>query len=401
MKRTLSSLAASVILMLLVVGQSSFAGEPFVRIQRQDAERTNMVHEPLFSGTPKLKWRWQSETPITSALFAAEGRLFLGHGSRLDNVHVDGHLAELDISSGKLLSDRQTFSTILFSPFSAYDRLFIIGSRSFETFISSDAGKEYAQLYEFKPSDAEFFKGPLLINCSVPPLVSLGHMIVNEGPEIRAIDLSTFEEVWRIDSPAAWQRAWLSVLPLASASDNLLVVGSASKGLMAVDLTSRKKVWQADLDVAIQPEICASGSRLFAATVEGTLLSLDMRTGKKRFDVRPTSPVLVPPSVAGDYLYVGLEGAKLAAISAVDGNELWVADLPGDLMDSPLVGKDWLLLGTRSGYVLCLSANNGSEIWRYRAFGAVVTTPTLYDGAVLFADDKSVVYCIEENKPAE
>jgi outer membrane protein assembly factor BamB len=370
------------------------ADEPFVAIQRISPSRANSTTEPLFEGKPKLVWRHQSESPITSPIFGARDSVFFGHGKRLDNVHTDGHLCELDWKTGKLLSDRQAFSTITFSPFLAYDRLFLLGSRSFETFVSNDASREYAQIYEFKPGDIEFVKGPLLLNCSAPPLVASGHVIVNEGPEIRAIDLLTLEESWRLNGPAEWEKAWLSTTMLSASDEGLLIAGNPSRGLLAVDLGTRQQVWRKDFGKALRPEVCYAEGRLFGTTIDGTLVCFSAKTGEALYEVQLSSPALTGPSVADSKVFIGLEGSKIGAFDTTTGKELWTVDSHGDLTDLPLVAGSNLVFGTRSAFAVCLAVSDGSELWRYMAYAAVTSTPLIFRKHVYFSDEKRVIYCL-------
>lgn len=92
-------------------------------------------------------------------------------------------------------------------------------------------------------------------------------------------------------------------------------------------------------------------------------------TGEVAWEKEFSYPFSSAPTVAGDRIYVGLQGKK-------------------EKTDMGLFGS--------SPKLLCLSAKDGSVLWEMETDGAVLNSPIVSRGRIIFGTDKNYFYVLEE-----
>ncbi|MHC4392227.1 MAG: outer membrane protein assembly factor BamB family protein [Planctomycetota bacterium] len=175
-------------------------------------------------------------------------------------------------------------------------------------------------------------------------------------------------------------------------SDKRVYVGSHDNRLIAVDVTSRKPVWQytAEDDVLAAPEIytnrvlvgdaaghlaclrqsdgtvlwkvpfqaeitglAASKGVVIATTGNGFCHGVDIETGKVDWSVQ-LQDIALPPIVEGRTAYLVTRGGAVHAIDILqDGASVWLARLNTKTLGPPAVLADRLVFGTEDGRLIC------------------------------------------------
>ncbi len=136
---------------------------------------------------------------------------------------------------------------------------------------------------------------------------------------------------------------------------------------------------------------------IYAASVDGEILALDLERGKKRWVTEIDAPLSGGVGAGEGLVLVGSENGNVFAFSADDGSELWQASLSGEVLSAPQAGSGIVAVHTSDGKLFGLSLDNGSEVWRYNSNLPVLTlrgtaTPVIYEGVVYsgFASGKLV-----------
>ena len=93
------------------------------------------------------------------------------------------------------------------------------------------------------------------------------------------------------------------------------------------------------------------------------------------------APAAAPPAASGDRLFAALFDGRIAAISLVDGSELWQVERA--VVGEPAAGADMLHAPTPEG-LLALDAETGEVRWEAR-LAAPVSAPLLWNGGWLIA----------------
>jgi outer membrane protein assembly factor BamB len=182
--------------------------------------------------------------------------------------------------------------------------------------------------------------------------------------------------------------------------------------VMAFDEASGKKLWETAGGRAYRERRgdgprsvpTVEGDRLWAFAADGTLSSLDARTGKRLWALNVTEKfgASMPywgysesPLVDGDRLYVvaGGRGASVVALDKASGAVLWKSQSEEAAYSSPIlatVGNVKQLIVFTASSVLGLRADNGERLWRYDPVAnrtANVATPIFHDNHVFVSSD--------------
>lgn len=165
------------------------------------------------------------------------------------------------------------------------------------------------------------------------------------------------------------------------------------------------RLWRADLtpenedsDTGFGGGLAAEGNALFVATGFGTLVALDVGSGKPKWTQKLGVPVRSSPTVANGKVYVINTDSELFAMSAETGQEVWrgrgLPESASMLSNvSPAISGDTLVVSYPSGEVVALDANNGQPRWTDSVSGGVLgSSLTTIGDASRPVIDNGVVY---------
>jgi len=177
--------------------------------------------------------------------------------------------------------------------------------------------------------------------------------------------------------------------------------------VLALDAATGKKLWETATSPAFPQDRgdgprgtpTVDGDRLFAMAGEGTLVSLDARSGgmiwkmnvAEKFGGRaPNWGYSESPLVDGSNLIVtpGGPGAAIVALDKKTGNLMWKSQSDPAAYSSPIaaeVGEIRQIIVFTSEGVVGLRSNNGALLWRYNRVAnrtANIATPIFQNGFV-------------------
>lgn len=152
--------------------------------------------------------------------------------------------------------------------------------------------------------------------------------IVNAMGTVAALDLATSSQHWSTSATPGGFEWGYSVTAAPALADGRLFVPTQWKDLVALDAENGVELWR-------------------SATARGPLNFAHYRSGEPGF---PASPV-----VTGDVVWVPGPDGTLAALSAVDGHELWSTDLGAPVVSAPAPAGDYLVVATFDGTVRALA----------------------------------------------
>jgi outer membrane protein assembly factor BamB len=151
------------------------------------------------------------------------------------------------------------------------------------------------------------------------------------------------------------------------------------------------------------PPVVASG-RLFIATFDGRMYSIDAGTGRARwrFDTHRcawASPAIAGPLVVETFIghtcgadVPGSDG-EVIAFNRRTGAIRWRRTI-GPTESSPLVAAGLVYVADWSGRVLALVARTGKPRWTFRAGGAIKGSPALAGGRIFIGSYDGHVYAV-------
>jgi outer membrane protein assembly factor BamB len=199
-------------------------------------------------------------------------------------------------------------------------------------------------------------------------------------------------------------------LPAPAHADGFVIAGFGSGELAALRATTGGVAWSdslaggggrtsiTDLSAILGMPMTHAG-RVYATSLGGQLLAIDLRSGRRLWELEVASQQA--PWVAGDWLFVVSTDAKVAAINAADGSIAWVTQL--ERWESPAKEKDpirWvgpILVGGRlfvansTGNAVLLDPTNGAEVGTVGLPGNASLGPVVAGGTMYMVTDNATL----------
>lgn len=146
-------------------------------------------------------------------------------------------------------------------------------------------------------------------------------------------------------------------------------LGSMDHKLYAADLKDGSVQWTADLGGAVLGTPLLVDGRLYAGTLAGELLALDvLNDGAAHWRVMLDGPVWATPVLHEGALYVGSQGGKVYRINAETGKIDWEKEAGSPVVGVAAVLSDKVVFGSEAGQVLTYKFD-GTPSWTYTING--------------------------------
>lgn len=225
-----------------------------------------------------------------------------------------------------------------------------------------------------------------------PPVSAEGHVLVQTiDGRLVSLSSSTGKQRWVYQrrEPALSLRGTSTPMVFR----DIVVSGFGGGLLVAVRLKDGRLIWERPVsipsgrnqvqrlsDVDTSPMI--AGVRLFAASYQGKLIALDMRTGRKSWSKNVSSYQSM--SADNRNIYLTDEFGVVRAYDQSSGTNIWKQDkLRGRRVSAPVVAGSYVVVGDLDGYTHWLDSSNGSFVGRYRpASDPVVSQPLVQNNTI-------------------
>ena len=190
------------------------------------------------------------------------------------------------------------------------------------------------------------------------PSVANGHVyVVSQDNQLFALKQDTGETVW--NQAATLESAGVFGVAAPAAAQGTVVAGFSSGELNAYRYENGRAVWQDAL------------SRTSISTAVASLSDID-----------------ADPVIDDGKVYAVGQGGRMVALELVSGQRIWELNIAG--ISTPWVAGDWLFVVTDDARVLCILRSNGKIRWirqlpRYRK-GKAKNGPISWEGPILAGD---------------
>jgi outer membrane protein assembly factor BamB len=168
------------------------------------------------------------------------------------------------------------------------------------------------------------------------PTVANGHVyVVSQDNQIFALKQENGETVW--NEAATLETSGVFGVAAPAAAQGTVVAGFSSGELTAFRYENGRAVWQDALSrtsistaVASLADIDAGPvidqGRVYAVGAGGRMVAMELVTGQRLWELNIAG--IATPSVAGDWLFVVTDDAKLLCVSRTSGKVRWITQLP-------------------------------------------------------------------------
>lgn len=138
--------------------------------------------------------------------------------------------------------------------------------------------------------------------------------------------------------------------------------------VMSMDRTTGKVNWRKDTKLRVSGGVGIGAGELLLGTLDGEVVALDASNGEERWRARVPSEVLAAPSSNGDVVIVQTQDDQIVALEAGTGTQRWIfANTPAVLTlrgtGSPVVTSQLAIAGLSSGRVIALDTQRGLPVW--------------------------------------
>uniref|UniRef100_A0A1A7X904 Aminoadipate-semialdehyde dehydrogenase n=2 Tax=Iconisemion striatum TaxID=60296 RepID=A0A1A7X904_9TELE len=172
--------------------------------------------------------------------------------------------------------------------------------------------------------------------------------------------------------------------PAVDPVSGLVVVGSHDGHVYALNPQLQLCVWKHHCGggaVFSSPHLQATHRRLYAASLGGHLLCLDLDSGHVMWSYCRDTPFFSSPNFFCGHVVIGSVDGNICCFSDT-GELLWQFLTEGPVFSSPcfVPEQQKLLCGSHDGRLYCLNCSDGSLVWTFQTTGKVYSTPCVFDG---------------------
>lgn len=163
--------------------------------------------------------------------------------------------------------------------------------------------------------------------------------------------------------------------------------GNAQRGLAGSDLPEALELkWQVESPDGFVATAAIVGDRVYAGTLSGDFLCLDLETGKEIWKTRsidnPNPNKFAPgfkaaPRVTADSVYVGDEDGVLHAFERATGALRWRLQTDAEIAGCPAVVDDRLIIGSHDSFLYCLKQADGTLVWKFQTNDRINCSPAI------------------------
>ena len=137
-------------------------------------------------------------------------------------------------------------------------------------------------------------------------------------------------------------------------------------------------------------QIALYGGAIFAASSDGSVIAVDAKTGKRRWDVDLDTELSGGVGVGGDMALVGTAKGVVIALDSASGRELWRSTLSSEVLAPPAADWDAVVVQTLDGRIYGLDTQSGTRRWTHDSNMPLLTIrgtapPVLADGVAYIA----------------
>jgi outer membrane protein assembly factor BamB len=149
-------------------------------------------------------------------------------------------------------------------------------------------------------------------------------------------------------------------------NDTIIVYGNSVGYIKALDIRSKRILWQKQFQGPIYSTPVSSEGILIFGTVAGTVIGLDAVTGKQLWSVKTGRPVLAEGIIEKGNVYIGGGDKSFYKIEIKTGKIIWkFSGLDGLIQGKPALSDSNVIFGVWDTHLYCLDKQTGSLRWKW------------------------------------
>jgi len=199
---------------------------------------------------------------------------------------------------------------------------------------------------------------------------SLDNEEVNQPAELQKIQESArLKKLWSESVGNGQGNGLYRLMPVIQ-GDRIYAASNEGE-VVALQLSSGKRVWRQELDQSVSGGVGVSGNTVFLGTSEGQVLALDAGSGAVVWRQTLRGEVLSAPQSDGNVVVVQTYDGRAQGLDAKTGDLLWTYDSNVPVLtirgtSTPIVRDGNAYVGFANGRVVAFDAEKGTVEWELR-----------------------------------
>ena len=328
-----------------------------------DPARSGRHPGPAPSGRPTVRWRVHTGGEVYTSPVVVGNAVFVGTKS--------GFLTALDVATG---AERWRVDlggyVVRATPAVAGGTVYV--------------GAGYALFAVDAATGRERWRLPIRFAGSPSPTVSDG--VVYAGTQeghLYAVDAATGIERWHVEVEGL-------VFGSPAVAGGTVFVGGDAGALHAFDAATGRLRWRRPVGGEITASPAVANGSVYVASTAPSLVALDAATGDERWRVAIGGGT--PPALLGDTLFLGSDDNGLYAVDTAGGGLRLLFPTGGPVVAPPSVAGDALFVA--AGSTLHAVGTDGTPRWSYPTGGEIGSAPAVVGGSVYVGSHDGYLYAI-------
>ena len=338
------------------------------------------------SNPPKLAWRTfvSGGGSNGSGIQYGDGKVFAGS--------YEPHQIALDAKTGKVIWDKETKGSMLFSG-SYYDGKFFRGGTHDNTLYCFDANSGDT-LWTFNPQTEEGY-------FCVGTAAAYGMVYsMNKDGFLYALNVTNGDVVWSYEGPSTLMFPGTPTVAdgkiYATTGQTASYIGEGgSAEFSCLDAYTGSVIWQLPVEAyAPRESVVIAYGNLYM--IPGSVTTAVDSISGEEYDTAGQVWAFGPQTWSN----YRQNPAHLAAAQSGPTNLalLWNYTTTGAVSSSPSIADGRVFFGSQDKNVYCIDAQNGSFIWKFPTSSRIQSSLALSNGKVYVGPDDGNVYCLNANE---
>ena len=173
---------------------------------------------------------------------------------------------------------------------------------------------------------------------------------------------------------------------------------SASAGPLGASDGPPQPLWEYVAGSPIVAPPAVAGDRVFVTAEDGSVAALDRDTGAVMWRYDSGLTASVTPAVSDGLAFVVFKPGVVSALDADTGDTVWSKRLRVASLPSPTVADGRLFVAeTDRNRLLALDAATGETLWSYRLSDWVIAPPAINDGLLIATSNDAKIHVLNVN----
>jgi outer membrane protein assembly factor BamB len=178
------------------------------------------------------------------------------------------------------------------------------------------------------------------------------------------------DELWSVGVGDGQGEGFYRLRPVISGAT--IFAAAADGEVVAVNRSSGKTLWEAELDTTLSGGVGVYEDALFVGSSEGFVLRLDAASGERVWATPVHGEILSAPQSNGKVVVVQTYDGRLQGLDFSSGNSLWTYDSNVPVLtirgtSTPIINNDQVYAAFANGRVLSFDVQTGALLWEVRA----------------------------------